>query len=418
MDVISRVHALKVVRSPPFETSIYLLVGAGLQVASFVLVARGLGVVQFGLLMIMSGVTQLGSEIVSLGAGEALIRRVARRRAEHGPAFGHALILTFATFVPVSLACLATAALLLPTVPMAVAAVFVVGELLGIRFAALSEHAFLSVERVAAANRVRIFQASWRLAAVVVAVYLLDVHALEIWMLVQGTITVAVGSTCLWVMSRTLGSPVARLHPSDIRFGALVTVTQVGRVIQFSMDRIILGIVSPPAVVGIYSAAMRAVQFAMIPMQAVMRNLLARFFREGIDGISATRAFARRNVLAVLVAGLGAGVALLVAANFLEPLLGAEFRSADRIVQGLALVPLLQGLQYLLADALSAADCQGVRTTISGVGSVVFILALGGLAASYGVWGAVAATYLYQVAMIFSYVVSVETLTGRTSKTA
>ena len=70
--------ARAVARAFHVGTSATLLAAATLQALTFVLLARGLGVSAFGILMTLQGITVFCVEAVSLGAGEAMIRRVSR----------------------------------------------------------------------------------------------------------------------------------------------------------------------------------------------------------------------------------------------------------------------------------------------------------------------------------------------------
>ena len=291
--------------------------------------------------------------------------------------------------------------LLLPDQATAAAIVFVTGELLGTRLVGLSEHIFMGHSEIPSANAVRIASAFARLAVVIGAIYVMHLGSLQDWLLVQGVTSLTAGVGCFLYAIRRFGPPRRKFYRGDIFFGAMVAASQLSsRGIQFGVDRLVLAMMASPAVVGVYSAAIRGAQLATLPVQAVMRNLYARFFAVGNKGIDAARMFAMANLKRIIVIGILAGSVMLAGADLLVLLLGHEFADTAAIFSGLCLVPLMQGFRWLLGDAMSGSGHQGLRTTLELIAGVMFVLVLAKFAPLFGAWGAVAAVYVYQLFMI------------------
>ena len=390
---------LRLARTVHLGTTAALLIAAGLQAFSFVLVARGLGVAAFGSLMIASAVTQFTVDAVSLGAGEALVRRVARDRSAYGGALGHALIMTTVTGVVLGLLSLAVVQHLVAEIPLAAAAIFVFGELLGGRLTGLCEHVFIGHSRIVAANVVRLVAAAARLVAVALMSAMTGLHAVGPWAVVQGTTTLATGVACLVATMSLVGPPRVQFRREDLLFGAMVSLNHLSGSIQFSVDRVVLGLTSTPAVVGAYAAGVRGIQLALLPVLAIMRNLYAKFFELGEQGIQATRKFARANLGTLVLVGALAGGVLYVGADLIVLVLGKDFSDSAGILRALAWVPMIRGVQLVWADALSGAGYQVVRTSLGVAGCVLFLAAIAVLAPRYGAWGAVAAVYVHQLGL-------------------
>jgi O-antigen/teichoic acid export membrane protein len=396
-------------------TSFALLLTAAIQAAGFVMIARGLGANEFGRLMIMQAFSQLSLELVSLGAGDALIRRVSRDRSQHGPAFGHALIMTGLTGVPTSIALTLAAMAYDPTIAVVAIALFLVGDLIGNRLVSLAEHAFVAQTRIWDANIVRLSAAVLRTVSAVYAFYLVMRPAgLEAWMIIQSTITLAAGICAIAFVALRIGRPVWTFHREDLSFGTSMAITQWSLSLQFSMDRLVLGLAASPSLVAVYSAAMRCIQLALLPIVSVLRNIYAGFFTMGQQGITATSAYARANIYKVLVLGSLAGVTLAAGADFFAWVFGREFSETASILRWLSAVPLLRGIQLILADALSGADLHYIRTMLSLAGALCYVGLMAILVVAYGKVGLIMSVNLYYVLIIISHVVIVMHLSKRT----
>jgi O-antigen/teichoic acid export membrane protein len=380
-----------------------LLGAAALQAASFFLLARGLGVESFGSFMIVAAVTQLAVDAVALGAGESLIRRVSRDRSEFGDALGHALIMTFSTVPLVGVVAWAVIHYSTSTLTAGVAAVFVLGELTGVRLSALSEHALLAHSMTGAANVVRILASAARLVVVLLAFHVFSVADVNVWSLVQGLTTLATGILAATAVMLALGHPRLRFHRDDLSFGALVSLNQLAATLQLTADRYLLGLTSPAAFVGVYAAGTRALQLAFLPVSAIMRNLYVRFFAVGSTGIQAAWQLSMQNLRVVGAVGLAIAILLFLTADLYALLFGPGFEQTADIVRALSLVPFLKGVQSLMADALSGAGYQSTRTGIAVAGSALFLLSMVAMATTFGIWGAVLAVYVQQVGLLICY---------------
>lgn len=403
----------RALRAAHLGTAGVLLAAALLQAGSFFLIARGLGPADFGRFVVLSAVTQFLIEAVALGSGEALIRRTARDASQFAASLGHALIMTSLTAVAFAALALAAIGLVSDDVATTAIVVFVFGELVGVRLTALSEHAFIARSRVADANWIRLLGAAARLATVLIAFQLFDLRGVREWALCQGLATLAVGLVAMIATCRVLGRPTPAWHRDDLLFGAQVSATQLAAMFQFTADRYVMSLLAAPAVVGAYAVAARSAQFAFLPVQAILRNLYARFFAVGASGIDSAVQFARGRLPTVLGVGAVVGVGLYFAADLLPVILGPAFAETAGVARSLCVLPLLRGLQSLNGDALSGAGYQAQRTWIGVGASLLFLPLLAVLVTAYGVWGAVAALYAHQVAVLLSFAAATRMLARR-----
>ena len=114
--------------------------------------------------------------------------------------------------------------------------------------------------------------------------------------------------------------------------------------------------------------------------------------------------------------GLITGAGLIAGSEVLARILGPAFAETAPILRWLSLIAMLQGIQYLLADAFTGADRQVWRTTTTILGAIGYIGLIAIMAVYYGVAGVIGGIYLYQLAMITTYAVVLNGLAWRERK--
>ena len=394
---------LRIGRYLHLDTTIFLFAAGGIQALTFILLARGLGAGGFGRLAILQALVQLSLDFVSLGAGEALVRRVSRDRHQYPSALFHAIAMTILTAIPISIVLALLARNIDTSIPFFNILLFTFGEATGNRLGAIVELAFISHSLVRSANLIRIVQAMLKLLSVVVAVSWLSVLQVENWALVQGITTLLASVICLLIAIRQLGVPRVRLHLEDLGFGFFMATSHLSVVIQGAADRLLLGLFAGAEVAGVYSAAMRGVQFGLIPVQGVLRNSFPAFFSAGAQGVAGTYSVARGNLKKVFFIGSLVAIILICAADLLAMALGHGFADTSKVLRWLAFVPLFQGVQYTLDNSVSGADRPLLVTLVNAFGTALFVFLVAGLARPLGIAGAVIAVYTSQLCVISIY---------------
>jgi O-antigen/teichoic acid export membrane protein len=91
--------AEKVQQSTLAQNTLWLITGQGLRLVTqavyFALIARSLGTTNYGAFVSAAALVGIASPFASLGAGNLLIRDVARDRSAFGESWGRAISLTF-----------------------------------------------------------------------------------------------------------------------------------------------------------------------------------------------------------------------------------------------------------------------------------------------------------------------------------
>jgi O-antigen/teichoic acid export membrane protein len=149
----------------------------------------------------------------------------------------------------------------------------------------------------------------------------------------------------------------------DVSEGLYFSLGTAAATIYNDIDKVMLGKVSFAAA-GLYSAAYRIVDVSMTPVRSLASAAYPRFFKLGTEGIGSTSAFAytqmRRATVytAILVPVLWFGAPLL------PLILGPRYADTAVALRWLTLIPFFRGLHIFLADSLSGAGLQHVRSVV------------------------------------------------------
>ena len=391
-----------------------LLFNAAVQVVNFILIARAIGPAGYGVVVAVAAVVTVSVELVGLGCGDMLTRTVVREAGKLRLAFGNALALVLLTFPLV----LAGAALVLWLL-MAEAGWLAIGlwllfaELVSARALALAEHVAIAMRQAVLASIFRVGFSLLRLAVVLVATLGLGVQDLAGWWVWQGWFGVLAGPLVLGAAALRFGTPVFNLRTFDLGIGALFAANQVVRALQFNVDRLVMAPVLGAAGLGVYGSGARLTQFALIPVQALLRVSYPQFHEEGQRGIGAARGQAHRVLPGLLVAALLPAGAVWVLAPVVAALMGPGFEGVVDVLRGLAPLPVAMAVQYVYGDVLSGADRQGWRTGISVVSTLMLAGAIWIGSQAGGLIGGIQAVVVGNVLVAMAYVGIVEWLNRR-----
>ena len=178
---------------------------------------------------------------------------------------------------------------------------------------------------------------------------------------------ISAASGLAWVQVR-IAVPKLALHRVKREFieGIYYCASMSAQTIYNDIDKTMLARMSSLDAAGIYAAAYRLIDVAFIPLRALYNAALPGYFRAGTSGISGTVIYMRRLARVAVGYGTFCLFALLVGAPLVSKVLGAEYGRTVEALRWLSLLPLFKSMHYLLADALTGAGYQGLRTTIQG----------------------------------------------------
>lgn len=348
-----------------------MLAGSGarllIQGVYFILIARALGAGQYGAFVGVVALVAILSPFSPLGTGQILVRNVARDRKTLNYSWGNALWMTGLSGSVLLVTALLLAKLVLAErIPLTL--VFLVGlsELLLSAVSGIAGLAFQAVEQLHRTAQVQVVLTAARaLAAVVLVLSIRHPTALS-WGFFYCASSAVGALYAIALVSSRLGWPQLSLHRlrSDLLEGFYFAISLSSQSIYNNIDKTMLVRLATFGAAGIYAAAYRLVDLSFQPVSALLASTYPRFFQHGTQGLQGTKRLARRFLPLAAGYALLAGVVLVLAAPMLPIFLGHDFIESVLALRWLSPLVLFRAVHYFLADTLTGAGFQGLRSAI------------------------------------------------------
>lgn len=343
------------------------------QAIYFVIVARALGVEGFGAFAAVVAFIAILAPFSNVGSGHLLIKNVARDTSTFPAYWGNALMLTVVSGGILLGIAIISGSLLLFSEGIGGELIVLVGlaDLIFARLIEVSAQVFQAFQLLRGAALIQVLLSSARLGAAIVLSSFFDAPEAVDWAtlyLSSSAITAVIG---MWWVVKRFGLPEWPhfTSMSELRESFLFSVSQAAQSAYNEMDKTILARISTLEAVGTYASAYRIINVAFTPIMSLLWAAYARFFQHGADGIGGSLRFARRLLPHAAAYAVAIGTVLYLTAPLVTWVLGADYRATATAIRMLAVLPLLKGFQYFLADTLTGAGHQGYRSLVQ-VGSV------------------------------------------------
>ena len=323
---------------------------------------------QFGLYIQFAAAAAIAVQLCGLGASDCLVRRVSRDRGLYPALLGHNVILILASGallvgLGVPLVHLRLTLDPRPGVDIAAALLLLVSNVVLTRLMLLVETIFLSLGRVAEANRAVSSFALARTLIAAVACLAFATTTIAQWAVFQFCGLVLYGLFCIaWV--RPLGRPRWSILRDEVRPGLLYASQFVARAIRHNIDLFVLGALLPAAMIGSYGVARRIMDASFLTIDAMNRLLYPRFAYASRFGLPDAIPDARRAVAAALVIGAATAAVLFASAPFLPLVFGRDFHDLPFILRWLSGLIVLVAVWSVAIDVLGASGHQDARAAI------------------------------------------------------
>jgi O-antigen/teichoic acid export membrane protein len=350
------------------QGTVWMLIAYGIRLVaqgiSYVFLVRLLGSEQFGAFTAAFALATLLSPIAEMGSYSLAVRDAASKQ-DVSKTVGKSLVVIALCFPLCVLIAIFIKPLLLAKISWLVVMSIVVAVCLGgsLNRLALGVHVGKQMlDRNAALETMNgLLQLAW-----VGLLYLIGA-TVEVWgLLFLGHYLLMAAVSLNWV-TRTWGRPhlVFTGLREQVHFGRHFALASMSHFGTSESDKMLLAHYSTLNATGTYGAAQRLIGVAFFPLQAFLGATYSQFFQAGIDdGILGTRALVRRFL--PFVAGYGVlmwGI-MYFGAGILGSLLGAGYTDTTTALRLLSPIILLQGCQFLMADALTGGGLQKIRSSM------------------------------------------------------
>jgi O-antigen/teichoic acid export membrane protein len=348
----------------------HLSIGQGfrliIQAAYFVLIARSLGPDAYGAFVTVVAMAALLGPFSGLGTANLFIKNVRSGKRAASICWGNGILLTVLSGTLLSCLGVGLSALLhLKTVPLVVTIVCV-ADLVLLKVTELAAFGFAAMDQMKQTSIQSVVVSLLRLGGIVTLIVSVHRVTLDLWVLTYLLTTLLGTLYALTKGGQLWGRPVVdwRALGEDAAEGVFFSVAGSATTVYNDIDKIMLSRVADLAATGVYGAAYRVIDVTMTPVRSLAAAAYPHFFRHGVDGMAWTYPYALSLIAKTSIYGVVASAGLWLTAPILPYILGNQYQAVVSAVRWLALIPLLRCIHSFMADALSGAGLQPLRTGI------------------------------------------------------
>lgn len=394
------------------SNTVWVLAGYGLrlliQAAYFIIIARCLGVKQYGGFVGATALISLLSPFVGLGSGLVLIKNVARDKTLFAEYWGNGLLMTMISGVGLFVVVTSLCTALLP-IPALALVLISLSDLVFIKMVDMAAWAFQAFEILSKTAQVNVLISLTHLIGIVGLVLTIAHPTILAWSAVYLAGSILAALIAVTWATLSLGKPrlaLGRLGGKETVEGVYFSVSLSAQTIYNNIDKTMLARLGTLEATGIYGAAYRLIDVAFLPITALLSAAYPGFFRHGKGGIHATMHYGQRLFKRIVPYSLFVFAALFIGAPVVPRVLGHEYVQVTEALRWLAVLPLLKTFHYFIADSLTGAGYQGLRTLVQ-VGIAVFNILINlWIIPAYGwrgaAWSSIASDGLLALALWFA----------------
>jgi len=362
----------------------WMILGRGLgliiQAAYFIEIARSLGVSNYGAFVGVVALVGIVWPFASVGGSNLLIKNVSRDKSLFPTYWGRALATTAAFGSLLILAVLMISRFVLPPeIPLLLVLLVAASDILALNILTIASQAFQAFERLDWTAGLGVLMLSSRLAGAITLIAIVPHPTALQWGYSYFCSSAFVACMSSLIAGKKLGWPQLnwRRSPEEMREGFWFSTAQSAQTIYNDIDKTMLARLGTLDATGIYGAAYRLIDVSFVPVSALLYSAYPNFFRAGASGISSSLQYAKPLILRAIGYSTIVCAGILLCAGWVPYVLGPDYTRIVEALRWLAVLPVLKAMHYFLADTLTGAGYQAVRTCIqAGVGAFNILINL------------------------------------------
>jgi O-antigen/teichoic acid export membrane protein len=335
-----------------------------IQAVYFVLIARSLGPDSYGAFVAAVAMASVLGPFSGMGTPNLFIKNVRSGKRDAALCWGNGLLLTVLSGTVFSILMVLATALFHLKNSLFVVAVVCASDLVMMKITELAGFGFAASNRMAQNSIQSVVLSLLRLLGIVILMAATHNVTLGRWVVVYLVTSVAGMVYALWKGTGLWGMPRIDLKVlrEDVSEGIYFSIGSTATTIYNDIDKIMLSKLSDLQATGVYGAAYRMIDVSMTPVRSLISAAYPQFFAKGVHGVRVTYRYAMQLIGKACIYGAVISVALWVCAPILPVFLGPKYEAVIPALRWLALIPFLRCFHTFLADSLSGAGLQRVRT--------------------------------------------------------
>jgi O-antigen/teichoic acid export membrane protein len=335
----------------------------GVQAAYFVVLARLLGSAEYGILAGAAALVNIFSQYSGMGSGILFLRYVSPDRSRFQEYWGN-ILLSIALVGTLAIIALHLAGKwVLGQSGASILIVLAIGDCIFGQLTGSAAQVFQTFEKMRTTAGLNFLTNVLRLAMAVCLA--LAVHRASAWTWAVASLSVSAVACVIAIAKVTshFGRPKfsIRLFFARLGEGFIFAVSGSTTTVYNDIDKVMLGHYGMVVANGIYSMAYRVINICTMPVGSIHAATLPRFFRDGVNGIKSTAAFAWKILKRTTILGALAAAGMFLFAPILPRIAGDDFASSVAALRWLCLIPLFRSFHLSAGDAISGAGFQRFR---------------------------------------------------------
>ena len=186
--------------------------------------------------------------------------------------------------------------------------------------------------------------------------------------------------------------PLRRPRALEVRLGLPFSVGFGADKLRDSADAMLLLRVGSSVEAGIYGAATRLINVALVPLRALIASSNARFFAAGARSVGAALSVARQITVLGSAYALTAAFGVFLAGPAVISVLSDDYATAGDALRLLCVLPLAVSAEAFVATAMTAVGHQRIRVASTLMSTGVNVVLNIALIPAHGWRGAVVAS--------------------------
>jgi O-antigen/teichoic acid export membrane protein len=345
----------------------WMLMGQGLSFVTqglyFLVLARLLGSLQYGVLAGATALVAVVSQFSTMGSGLLILRHVSPDHSRFPEFWGNAILSTLFFGSLLVLGLQVSGKWLIGGDGASIIIALAISDCLFAQMTSVSSQVFQTFEKMRITALLNLITNLSRLVLAFSLLMFLHRISARQWAISSLVISGLAVSIAVATVTIRFGRPMfkPRMVLTRAREGFVFAVSSTTTSIYNDVDKVMLGHYGMIAANGIYTMAYRVVNIGTMPIMSIQAAAFPRFFREGVNGATATEPLARRILKRTLVLGVMSAVGMFVAAPVIPLLVGQDFAQSTNALRWLCLIPVFRSLHVGAGDAISGAGYQKFR---------------------------------------------------------
>jgi O-antigen/teichoic acid export membrane protein len=337
-----------------------------IQAGYFVLLARSLGPGAYGAFVAVVAMAGILGPFAGLGTPNLFIKNVRSGKREASICWGNGIVLTGGSGTLLSVLVIALSYLFHLKMDPLVVIVVSISDLILMKVTDLAAFGFGASNRMKQSSIQSVVISLLRLVGIATLMVVAHRVTLQRWVLVYLVTGMLAMTYALWKGCQLWGWPSIDLAAlrEDVAEGVFFSISMSASTVYNDIDKIMLSKLYDLASTGIYAAAYRVIDVSLTPVRSLVSAAYPRFFQKGVGGIRATYPYALSLIAKASAYGIFTFAGIWILAPVVPHILGSKYDSVVPALRWLALIPFLRCFHVFLADALSGAGFQRLRTGI------------------------------------------------------